>query len=50
MEAEGMAKEELLKISVKEFSRLQDYMIDADKESKSNAVVSERGNILWDYF
>lgn len=28
-----MTETEMLKISVEEFSRLQDYMIDTDKES-----------------
>ena len=37
-----MSKEELMKISVEEFSRLHDYMIDTDKESNAYRKMKRR--------
>lgn len=37
-----MPEIELLKISVEEFSRLQDYMIDTDKESAAYKKMKRR--------
>ncbi len=43
MEAlEGMTKEELTKISVEEFSRLQDYMLLVDKDSEAYKTMKKR--------
>ncbi len=37
-----MSEKEMLKISVEEFSRLQDYMIDTDKESAAYKKMKRR--------
>lgn len=37
-----MTEKEMLKISVEEFSRLQDYMIDTDKESAAYKKMKRR--------
>ena len=37
-----MTEGEMLKISVEEFSRLQDYMIDTDKESAAYKKMKRR--------
>lgn len=37
-----MTETEMLKISVEEFSRLQDYMIDTDKESAAYKKMKRR--------
>ncbi len=37
-----MSEKEMLKISVEEFSRLQDYMIDTDKESVAYKKMKRR--------
>lgn len=37
-----MTEKEMLKISVEEFSRLQDYMIDSDKESVAYKKMKRR--------
>lgn len=37
-----MAEGEMLKISVEEFSRLQDYMVDSDKESNAYKKMKRR--------
>ena len=37
-----MSDTEMLKISIEEFSRLQDYMIDSDKESNSYKKMKRR--------
>lgn len=42
MEVEGMTKEELTKISIEEFSRLQRYMILTEKDSESYKAMKER--------
>ncbi len=43
---EGMTKEELTKISVEEFSRLQGYMLLSDKESEAYKSMKVRYNEL----
>lgn len=37
-----MTEKEMLKMSVEEFSRVQDYMVDADKESISYKKMRRR--------
>lgn len=37
-----MSEKEMLKISVEEFSRLQDYMVDSDKESVAYKKMKRR--------
>ncbi len=37
-----MTEGEMLKISIEEFSRLQDYMIDTDKESSAYKKMKRR--------
>ena len=37
-----MPEKEMLKISIEEFSRLQDYMIDTDKESVAYKKMKRR--------
>ena len=37
-----MSEKEMLKISVEEFSRLQDYMMDTDKESTAYKKMKRR--------
>ena len=37
-----MTKEELIKISVEEFSRLQNYMVVAEKESETYSRMKDR--------
>ncbi|RRK34251.1 hypothetical protein EBB54_25145 [Schaedlerella arabinosiphila] len=37
-----MSEKEMLKISVEEFSRLQDYMIDSEKESAAYKKMKRR--------
>ena len=37
-----MSEKEMLKISVEEFSRLQDYMVDSDKESPAYKKMKRR--------
>lgn len=37
-----MSEKEMLKLSVEEFSRLQDYMIESDKESKAYQRMKRR--------
>ena len=37
-----MSEKEMLKISVEEFSRLQDYMIDTDKEQAAYKKMKRR--------
>lgn len=37
-----MTEKEMLKISIEEFSRLQDYMIDSDKESVAYKKMKRR--------
>ena len=37
-----MSEKEMLKISVEEFSRLQDYMIDSEKESAAYKKMTRR--------
>ena len=37
-----MSEKEMLKISVEEFSRLQDYMVDSEKESAAYKKMKRR--------
>lgn len=37
-----MTEKEMLKLTVEEFSRLQDYMIESDKESKAYKRMKRR--------
>lgn len=37
-----MTEKEMLKISIEEFSRLQDYMVDSDKESAAYKKMKRR--------
>ncbi len=37
-----MTEKEMLKVSIEEFSRLQDYMIDIDKESNAYKKMKRR--------
>ena len=37
-----MPEKEMLKLSVEEFSRLQDYMVECDKESKAYKKMKRR--------
>ncbi len=37
-----MTEKEMLKLSIEEFSRLQDYMLDTDKESKAYKKMKRR--------
>lgn len=37
-----MKEKEMLKVSIEEFSRLQDYMIDIDKESNAYKKMKRR--------
>lgn len=37
-----MTEKEMLKLSVEEFSRLQDYMAESDKESRAYARMKRR--------
>lgn len=37
-----MTEKEMLKLSIEEFSRLQDYMIESDKESKAYQRMKRR--------
>lgn len=37
-----MTEKEMLKISIEEFSRLQDYMLDSDKESSAYKKMKRR--------
>ncbi len=39
---EKMTEKEMLKLSIEEFSRLQDYMIETDKESKAYKRMKRR--------
>ncbi len=42
MEVETMSKEELMKISVEEFSRLQDWMLACEKDSEAYKGMKKR--------